>query len=107
MSSAHAYHDPRDVIALVTLPRAFASLSHARQTYATTTTQKSTNMFSSIGNYFYERRAGYTKALGVTGGLYLVGRYVGERLESARRSMIEQRSAKEGCALGSFIFSIY
>ncbi|KAI0030153.1 Peroxin-3 [Vararia minispora EC-137] len=56
-------------------------------------------MLHSIGTYFYERRRGYAKALGIVGGLYMVGRYVGDRLEDVRRKVVEERSAREGDSL--------
>jgi peroxin-3 len=89
----HARPLPRDTLDLVVAPR--ASLSHVLSTYALKTT--TLKMLQSIGNYFYERRAGYLKAASVAGGLYMAGRYVSDRLEDMRRKVVEERYAREGC----------
>ncbi|KAI0061109.1 hypothetical protein BV25DRAFT_1917083 [Artomyces pyxidatus] len=52
-------------------------------------------MLNSVTNYFYERRRGFVKAAGVAGGVYLVGRYVGERLRDMRDKVVQERAARE------------
>jgi peroxin-3 len=46
-------------------------------------------------DYFYERRRGLTRTVGAVGGLYVVGRYVSERLDTMRTSFVEERGAQD------------
>ncbi|KAI0752605.1 Peroxin-3 [Daedaleopsis nitida] len=52
-------------------------------------------MFYALGNYFHERRRGFTKAVGYVGGAYYIGRYVSERLADVRNSILQERAARE------------
>ncbi|PIL28704.1 transporter [Ganoderma sinense ZZ0214-1] len=52
-------------------------------------------MFHALGNYFHERRRGLTKVAGYVGGAYMIGRYVSERLDDVRNSILQERAARE------------
>ncbi|KAI0049914.1 hypothetical protein FA95DRAFT_1488242 [Auriscalpium vulgare] len=52
-------------------------------------------MLNSVTNFFYERRRGFAKAAGVSGGVYLVGRYVSSRLKDVRDRVVQERAARE------------
>ena len=52
-------------------------------------------MFHALGNYFRERRRGLTKVAGYVGGAYMIGRYVSQRLDDVRSSIVEERMARE------------
>ncbi|KAH9924980.1 Peroxin-3 [Epithele typhae] len=52
-------------------------------------------MFHAIGNYFHDRRGTLSKAVGYVGGAYMVGRYISERLEDVRKSILQERAAQE------------
>lgn len=52
-------------------------------------------MFHALGNYFHERRRGLTKVAGYVGGAYMIGRYVSQRLDDVRSSIVEERMARE------------
>ena len=52
-------------------------------------------MFHAFGNYFQERRRGLTKVAGFVGGAYMVGRYVSQRLDDVRNSILLERAARE------------
>ncbi|TBU26261.1 Peroxin-3 [Dichomitus squalens] len=52
-------------------------------------------MLYALGNYFHERRRGLTKAAGFVGGAYMVGRYVSQRLDDVRSSILQERAARE------------
>ena len=54
-------------------------------------------MFHALGNYFHERRRGFSKAAGYVGGAYLVGRYVSQRLEDVRVSLLQERASQDKC----------
>jgi peroxin-3 len=51
--------------------------------------------FKSIRDYVYDRRRGLATALGLAGGIYLLGQYVGGRLEEIRDKVIQDRAARE------------
>lgn len=52
-------------------------------------------MFDRIRNFFYERRRGFATAAGVAGTVYVVGKYVGERLEEMRNEAMQIQLARE------------
>ena len=52
-------------------------------------------MFHAFGNYFQERRRGLTKVAGFVGGAYMVGRYVSQRLDDVRNSILLERAARD------------
>lgn len=52
-------------------------------------------MFNALGNYVHDRRRGLTKAAAYVGGAYFIGRYVSERLEDVRNSILQERGARE------------
>ena len=52
-------------------------------------------MFSSIPNYFYERRNGLLRATGYAGAAYLVTSYVKEQLKDVKDEVLLQRKARE------------
>ena len=52
-------------------------------------------MFSSIPNYFYERRSGLLRATGYAGATYLVTSYVKEQLQDVKNEVLLQRRARE------------
>ena len=54
-------------------------------------------MFHALGSYFHERRRGFSKAVGYVGGAYLVGRYVSQRLEDVRVSLLQERASQDKC----------
>ena len=54
-------------------------------------------MFHALGSYFHERRRGFSKAAGYVGGAYLVGRYVSQRLEDVRVSLLQERASQDKC----------
>jgi hypothetical protein len=61
---------------------------HVQQTYEPV-------MLQSLAGYAYERRRGLAKTCGVVGGVYLVGRYVVNRLEEVRDKVIQERVARD------------
>ena len=52
-------------------------------------------MFLGIPQYLNERRAGITRFAGYVGGVYLVGRYVVERLDELREKVVQDQNARE------------
>lgn len=52
-------------------------------------------MFERIRNFFYERRRGFATAAGVAGTVYMVGRYISERIEEMRNEDMELQKARE------------
>lgn len=52
------------------------------------------NMIESAKNYLYDRRRGLSKTVGILGGVYLVGRYISERLEEVKEKVIQEKSAR-------------
>jgi peroxin-3 len=52
-------------------------------------------MLESLKCYAYDRRVGLLKVGGVVGAVYLVGRYVSERLEEVRDMVVQQRTARD------------
>lgn len=53
-------------------------------------------MFTSIKGYLFDRRRTLAKTAGVVGGLYLVGRYILQRIEEVRDKVIQDRLARDG-----------
>ena len=56
-------------------------------------------MFQRLRNFFFDRRRGLATAVGVVGALYMVGRYVLERLEEMREQVAQAKRAREKCVL--------
>ncbi|OBZ77019.1 Peroxisomal biogenesis factor 3 [Grifola frondosa] len=52
-------------------------------------------MLHALAKYFHERRRGLTRAASYVGGVYLIGRYVADRLEDVRNKVIQDRLARE------------
>lgn len=52
-------------------------------------------MLFGIPEYLTERRAGFTRTAGYVGGVYLVGRYVVDRLDEMRQNVVEDQNARE------------
>lgn len=52
-------------------------------------------MLFGLPEYLYERRTGLKRAAGYVGGVYLVGRYVVERLDEIREKVVEDRTARD------------
>ncbi|PSR73243.1 hypothetical protein PHLCEN_2v10903 [Hermanssonia centrifuga] len=52
-------------------------------------------MFQTLTNYFNAQRPRVARAAGYAGAVYLVGRYVGERLEEVRNRLLHDRMARE------------
>ncbi|KAL4260265.1 Peroxisomal biogenesis factor 3 [Pleurotus pulmonarius] len=52
-------------------------------------------MLSSVKQYVSEKRATFSKAVGVVGSVYLAGKYVSDRLEETREQLMQERSAKD------------
>jgi hypothetical protein len=52
-------------------------------------------MLQNLRLYFWHRRRGLAKLAGVLGGLYLVTRYMLERLEEMREALRQEKLAKE------------
>jgi hypothetical protein len=48
-----------------------------------------------LTGYLYERKQGIARTAGVMGGLYVVGRYVAQRLDTMRTSFVEERVAQD------------
>jgi peroxin-3 len=48
-----------------------------------------------LSSYVYERRHAFAKAAGVTGGVYLAGSFVLQRLGDMRGNLVEERVARE------------
>jgi hypothetical protein len=55
------------------------------------------SMLQSMKTYVYERRRGLGKSAAVVGGVYLVGRYVTERLEEVRDKVVQDQIARDRC----------
>jgi peroxin-3 len=52
-------------------------------------------MFQSLGRYIYDRRKGLFKTAGVIGTLYVSGKYILQRLEEVKESVLTERNARE------------
>ncbi|KAG6849146.1 hypothetical protein H0H93_010935 [Arthromyces matolae] len=52
-------------------------------------------MFTSVKNFFYERRQGLTKATAVIGGAYAVRGYMRDRLDEVKDRLEQERTARE------------
>ena len=52
-------------------------------------------MLESLKDYVYERRWRLAKAAGVTGGVYFFGRYIAERIEEVRETVMQEKLARE------------
>lgn len=52
-------------------------------------------MLQSLTGYVYEHRRGLVKTGGIVGGLYLVGRYVADRVEEVRDKVTQERIARD------------
>ncbi|PVG01637.1 hypothetical protein CPB86DRAFT_805263 [Serendipita vermifera] len=52
-------------------------------------------MFQSLGRYIYDRRRGLFKTAGVIGTLYVSGKYILQRLEEVKESVLTERGARE------------
>lgn len=52
-------------------------------------------MFQQVKNYFYERRRTFATAAGVASTVYMVGRYVIERLEEMREEVLQGNRARD------------
>ena len=63
-------------------------------------------MFHALANYLHERRRGFSKAVGVVGGAYMVGRYVSARLEDMRVSILQERASREKCVLSTYFLRL-
>lgn len=53
-------------------------------------------MFESIRGYLYGRRRTLAKTAGLLGGLYLLARYIMQRIEEVREKVIQDRLARDG-----------
>ncbi len=62
-------------------------------------------MFQTLTNYFNAQRPRVARAAGYAGAVYLVGRYVGERLEEVRNRLLHDRMAREKYVLGHYFSS--
>jgi peroxin-3 len=58
-------------------------------------------MFGGVRRYIWERRRGLAKIAGVVGGVYLITKYVLERLEEMREKAKQDRAAREKYASSS------
>lgn len=54
-------------------------------------------MIQALSSYFYDRRRGLAKTAGMVGGVYLVGRYVRDRLEEVKDKVTQERLARDRC----------
>jgi hypothetical protein len=52
-------------------------------------------MFSSIPNYFYERRNGLLRAASYAGAVYLITSYAKKQLQDVKDEVLLQRKARE------------
>ena len=52
-------------------------------------------MLERVGNYFSERRRGLFTAAGVSGTVYLGGKYMSQRIEEMREEAVQVQRAKE------------
>lgn len=52
-------------------------------------------MFHSVRTYVYDRRRGLCKSAAVVGGVYLVKRYISDRLEEVKNKVIQERAARD------------
>jgi peroxin-3 len=52
-------------------------------------------MLQSMRTYIYERRKGLTKTVAFVGGVYLVQRYVIDRLEELKVKLDQEKLARE------------
>ena len=52
-------------------------------------------MLDRIRNFFYERRRGFVTAAGVAGTVYMIGKYVAERIGEMRNEAMELQRARE------------
>ena len=48
-------------------------------------------MLQQLQTYVYERRYGFTRVVGFTGCMYLLGHYVQDRLEEMREQVMQDR----------------
>lgn len=52
-------------------------------------------MFDGVKTYIYERRAGLSKATAITCSIYMVRRYITERLQEIKDKLEEERVARD------------